>query len=268
MRMPARLSAMDAGFLQVESSSAPMHLGWAAVFATPEHGPRPSFEHLREHVHGRLDRAPRYRQRLVDTPRGGGDPVWLDDETFDIARHVRRARTRDLEALVDDVMSSPLDRDSPLWQLWIADLDDGCIGVVGKAHHCLVDGLAAVELMLLLLDPAPNPDPDAGGSARPWVAQSGPPRGWLLADGLLQRARQALKTPGHRSRKCSATLAGSSSLIQLAGGTDPVDEPVHRRADRRELRHARRHRRTSGVRSRSTRRARLVARILAAVLTG
>ena len=90
-RMPARLSAMDAGFLQVESSSAPMHLGWAAVFAAPEHGPRPSFEQLREHVHGRLDRAPRYRQRLVDTPLGGGDPVWLDDETFDIARHVRRA---------------------------------------------------------------------------------------------------------------------------------------------------------------------------------
>jgi WS/DGAT/MGAT family acyltransferase len=188
---------MDAGFLEIESPTAPMHLGWAAVFSAPDAGPSPSFEQLRAHIERRLDRAPRYRQCLVDTPPGGGDPVWLDDESFDIARHVRRAPTRRLEKLVDMVMSAPLERDRPLWELWIADtLADGSIGVVGKAHHCLVDGLAAVELMALLLDPTPQPEPGDAAAATPWVAQASPPRGRLLAAGLLQRALQALRMPG------------------------------------------------------------------------
>jgi diacylglycerol O-acyltransferase len=191
---PARLSAMDAGFLQIESSTAPMHLGWAAVFAPPDTRSRPRFEQLRAHVEQRLDRAPRYRQRLIDTPPGAGEPVWIDDERFDIARHVRRASTNDLGALVDSVMSSPLDRDSPLWELWIADtLDDGSIGVVGKAHHCLVDGLAAVELMALLLDATPDPEPVDAEQAS-WTPASHPTRTRLLLDGVLDRAQRLVVT--------------------------------------------------------------------------
>ena len=56
-------------------------------------------------------------------------------------------RSDRLAEVVDECMSKPLPRDRPLWQIWIADqLDDGRIGVVGKAHHCMVDGIAAVEL--------------------------------------------------------------------------------------------------------------------------
>ena len=57
-------------------------------------------------------------------------------------------------------MSTQLRRDRPLWQVCVADrLEDGRIGVVGKAHHCMVDGIAAVELGSLLLDPSPDPPP-------------------------------------------------------------------------------------------------------------
>ena len=58
-------------------------------------------------------------------------------------------------------MSEPLDRDLPLWEIWVADrLANGRIGVVGKAHHCMVDGIAAVELASLLLDPTTEPPPN------------------------------------------------------------------------------------------------------------
>ena len=88
------------------------------------------------------------------------DPVWIDDPDFDIGRHVRRARSGNLGEVADSVMSAQLDRDRPLWEIWIADrLDDGRVGVVGKAHHAMVDGIAAVELATLLFDPSPEPSP-------------------------------------------------------------------------------------------------------------
>ncbi len=160
----ARLSALDAAFLSLESPQAPMHVGWAARFAARADGSRPDFAAVSAHIASRLDRAPRYRQKLVAVPLGLGDPVWVDDADFDVTRHVRRADHGDFGRLVDEVMSTPLEHDRPLWELWIAeDAGDGRIGVVGKAHHCLVDGLAAVELMSLLLDVVA--DPPAGGAA-------------------------------------------------------------------------------------------------------
>jgi hypothetical protein len=68
-----------------------MYVGWAAVFKPPAGRPAPGFEELREHIHGRLRRAPRYRQRLAAVPFGLNDPVWVDDTEFDLNRHVRRA---------------------------------------------------------------------------------------------------------------------------------------------------------------------------------
>jgi diacylglycerol O-acyltransferase len=169
MPTAARLSPLDAAFLALESEHAPMHVGWAALFAPPPEGPRPSFEAIRRHIAGRLGRAPRYRQKLAEVPLGLDDPVWVDDPDFDIGLHVRRARGRDFGQLVDEIMSTPLDHDRALWELWIAErLDDDQIGVVGKAHHCLVDGLAAVELMGLLLDAGEEPETD-------------PPDGWTPA---------------------------------------------------------------------------------------
>lgn len=92
--MPApRLSALDASFLEVEAPTAHMHVGWAAVFAPRADGRRCSFDTLREHVVSRLDRAPRYRQKLATVPLGAHEPVWVDDEDFDARRHVRRARS-------------------------------------------------------------------------------------------------------------------------------------------------------------------------------
>src|SRR5690349_741063 len=75
-----RLSPLDASFLEVESATAHMHVGWAATFLPPADGPRPTFEELRDHIAARLGRAPRYRQRLAPVPLGLHEPAWIDDD--------------------------------------------------------------------------------------------------------------------------------------------------------------------------------------------
>lgn len=167
-----------------------MHVGWAAVFAPPEDGSGvPGFAELRAHVAARLDRAPRYTQRLAEVPLGVNAPLWVDDPEFGVGRHLRHTVSPDLGAVVDAVMSEPLPRDRPLWQMYVADrLADGRLGLVGKAHHCMVDGLAAVQLGTLLLDTEPQrppfalPDPDID-------AADPPEPGELLAGGVLDLLR-------------------------------------------------------------------------------
>src|SRR3954471_24053099 len=188
--MPStRLTALDASFLEVETSTAHMHVGWAATFATPRDGRAPRFEELRDHVESRLGRAPPYPQKPAEVPLGMSDPVWIDDPDFDVQRHVRHARSSDFHEVVDEVMSRQLDRDCPLWELWIADrLHDGRIGVVGKVHHCMVDGIAAVELASVLLDPSPEPPAQELEQWRP----SAPPDALrLLVEGTLDRVGRA-----------------------------------------------------------------------------
>jgi diacylglycerol O-acyltransferase len=182
-----RLSALDASFLAVETAASPMHVGWVAVYDPPEQGPSPTFAELFEHLAGRLALAPRYRQRLARVPFGLHEPVWVDDPGFDPAEHLLPAGGTDLSAIVDAVLSTPLARDRPLWEMWIADqLPGGRIGIVGKAHHCMVDGTAIVELSKLLLDADPDAtDPDAGDA---WAPVPAPSAGERLARAVAERA--------------------------------------------------------------------------------
>jgi WS/DGAT/MGAT family acyltransferase len=186
----SRLSALDASFLSVESPTAHMHVGWATTFDPPEEGRTPSFEELVDHVDRRLPRAPRYRQMVRQVPLDVTAPVWIDDPHFDVTRHVTRAESDRLTDVVDEFMSEPLPRDRPLWQLRLADrLDDGRVGLVGKAHHCMVDGIAAVELASLLVDPEPDaPDPEPDG----WTPAPPPDRGSLFGRALAARLREQL----------------------------------------------------------------------------
>ena len=241
-----RLTALDASFLEVESPRAHMHVGWAALFAPPADGTAPSFEELRDHIGVRIGRAPRYRQKLGEVPLGLSDPVWIDDPHFDVERHVLRAHGRDFQQVIDEVLAVPLERDRPLWELWIADrLDDGRIGVVGKVHHCMVDGVAAVELSALMLDP--SPDQVAEHHDR-WQPVGEPAALELLVDGLLARTMQlarlpklslrALRGPGQALGVATRALrAMRSSLAPARPATlnEPISPRRHLACARREL---------------------------------
>jgi diacylglycerol O-acyltransferase / wax synthase len=161
----ARLSGLDASFLAVETPTAHMHVGWVALFSPPSGGRAggmaPGFAELREHIGRRLCAAPRYRQKLAPVPFGLNAPEWIDDEAFCIDRHLYEA-PGPLRSLVDEVMSTPLRRDRPLWEMWVCadgvrdEHGEEGFAIIGKAHHCMVDGLAALELGSLLLDPTPQ----------------------------------------------------------------------------------------------------------------
>ena len=235
-----RLSPLDASFLAVETPTAHMHVGWAAVFEPRSNGVRPSFEQLREHIARRLPRAPRYRQTLKSVPLGVNAPVWVDDMDFDVERHVVAARSDRLGEVIEECMSKPLPRQRPLWQVSIAErLDDGRIGVVGKAHHCMVDGIAAVELGSLLLDPDPAAPPPAQDA---WAPESPPSGSRLLGRGLTDLARsqldlaaipaRAARSPrqalelASRARRAAAALLDAARPARLTPQLNPPISPL------------------------------------------
>lgn len=187
-----QLAPLDTSFLAVESGTAHMHVGWVSEFEPPESGELPSFEELRDHIGARLGRAPRYRQRLAEVPLGLSSPSWVDDPDFELERHVVRDRGTELSEVAAEVMSTPLDHERPLWEITIVDgLSNGGLGVIGKAHHCMVDGVAAVELASLLLDPEPDP---ADPPPDEWRADPSPDAAERLGRGLLSGAGSRLQT--------------------------------------------------------------------------
>jgi WS/DGAT/MGAT family acyltransferase len=195
-----------------------MHVGWAALFSPQSEASRPTFGEVRDHIAGRMARAPRYRQRLAPVPFDVSDPVWVDDEDFDIDRHVHRSLAGEIGEATDAVMSVPLDRERPLWEMWVADrLRDGRIGVVGKAHHAMIDGLAAVEMASLVLDVTPEPPPPEGDGWRPAPA---PDRARLLAEGVADRIGRAARVsswPLRQARHPRTLAAIAASGVRALG---------------------------------------------------
>jgi WS/DGAT/MGAT family acyltransferase len=181
-----RLSPLDGSLLRLESPQSHMHVGFSGVFAAPAGRPRPSVEALRERASGRLHEVPWCRWRLDAAPLGLSEPRWIDDAGFDLGFHIEELTRPDecvgaarFEALRSRILSIPLDRSRPLWQIFmIPRLEDGRVAIVGKIHHALVDGIAALQIVNLILDA----DPDAASQPPvPWRPRGRSGRlGWAL----------------------------------------------------------------------------------------
>jgi diacylglycerol O-acyltransferase / wax synthase len=173
-----RLSSLDASFLYVESSETPMNIGSVSIFTSPEGG----FDHekLVALIKARLAFVPRYRQRVKEVPLGLFRPVWVDDTSFDVSYHVRRSalpkpgNRAQLDELVARLMSRPLDRSRPLWEMYLIEgLADGQFAVVTKSHEALVDGLAALDISQVILDSDSQTSLSPPSSWRPATEPSG-----------------------------------------------------------------------------------------------
>ncbi len=170
-----RLTPLDTWFLRNETATCPMHVGSVMVFEAPDD----EHDHARlvEHISERIAGFPRYRQRVREVPGGLADPVWIDDPAFDVTYHVRRSALpqpgslEQLEELVARIMPRLLDRDRPLWEVYLVEgLADGRFAIITKTHQALVDGETALDIAHLIVDdsrhepPAdtdPAPDPGA-----------------------------------------------------------------------------------------------------------
>ena len=157
-----QMSLLDASFLYMENDDTPMHIGGVAIFE----GPPPTHDELTARFAAKLPLVPRYRQHVRFLPLDLGRPAWVDDEHFSLDYHLRRTALpapgghAELDTLVGRVMSQHLDRARPLWEAWIVEgLEDDRWALVSKVHHCMVDGVASVDLMSLLFDAEPDPAP-------------------------------------------------------------------------------------------------------------
>ena len=162
--MPDRLSPLDVSFLYFEEPTTPMHVGAVTVFQAPEEG----FDHDRlvELIAARIAFVPRYRQRVRWVPGRLANPLWVDDERFDLAYHVRRSALprpgteSQLAELVARVQSRPLDRTRPLWEMYLVEgLAGGRFALITKTHSAVVDGVAAVDIGQVILDQHPDARP-------------------------------------------------------------------------------------------------------------
>jgi diacylglycerol O-acyltransferase len=211
--MAERLSALDGAFLRLETERAPMHVGWRALFEPPASRTRPTLETVRALVAARVALVPRCRQRLAFPAFGIGEPAWVDDHGFNAADHVV-ALSAEHEALSldafdvrsDRFFSAPLDRGCPLWQIGLAPrLEDGRIGVVGKVHHAMADGIAATEIALLLFDSSPTTEP---GDAPAWCPAPAPTSTRLALEALVDAAGAPLQLARALGRTPRRTMAG------------------------------------------------------------
>jgi diacylglycerol O-acyltransferase len=112
----------------------------------------------------RIHLVPRLRQRLEEPPLGIANPVWADDPSFDLDWHVRQVSLpepgsdTELGSLVGREFSHRLDRSRPLWEATVVEgLKDGRKALLMKVHHALVDGMAAIGMAALVLDPSEEP---------------------------------------------------------------------------------------------------------------
>lgn len=175
-----RLSPLDASFLHVEDSVTHMHIGSVSIME----GPAPAYEALRNMLATKLPSVRRYRQVVRSVPFDLGRPVWADDPYFNIEYHLRHTalphpgNDAQLRNLVGRVMAQQLDRQRPLWEMWMVEgLPQEMWAIISKVHHCMVDGVAGSDLLGMILDVSPDPVPV---EETPWIPAL-PPAGWELA---------------------------------------------------------------------------------------
>ena len=210
-----RLSGLDASFLYLETSTQPMHVCSILELDTSTMSGGYSFDRLRDALSLRIKAMPEFREKLANSPLNLDHPVWVDDDDFDVERHLHRiglptpgGRT-ELSEICGHIASLPLDRRRPLWEMWViegvAGTDchhDGRLAVMTKVHHAAVDGVTGANLMSRLCStepdaPAPSPVEGVGGGS-----------GWQIAvGGLFRYAARPLRLTDVVSQTMSSVVA-------------------------------------------------------------
>lgn len=226
-----RLTSLDASFLYLEDATTPMHVGSVMIFDPPKAGF--DYENVIDLVSNRIAYVPRYRQKIHHIPGRISNPIWVDDQDFDITYHVRRSALpkpgsiAQLEEFVGRVQARALDRDRPLWELYLVEgLERGRFAIVTKTHEALVDGVNAIDIGQVIVDPESGREEQIPHT---WHARPTPTAVELLAES----AWSMLRSPG---RVISDSVDAMSNLHTLSrrvlGGATEVLGALARTATR------------------------------------
>jgi diacylglycerol O-acyltransferase len=214
-----RMSGLDASFYLLEDENTPLHVAAAIILE----GPVPDYGDIVRLVAAKLPAVERYRQRVRSVPLHLGRPVWVDDPHFQILYHVRHTAvpapgtTDQLRRLAGRIIAQRLDPAKPLWELWVVEgQEGGRWAIIGKVHHCMVDGVAGMDLIASMfdLDPdAPQPEPPR----QEWVPAPSPSALRLLGEALVDNALQPLRLVSALP-DAAASLGRVPRLLGYAGG--------------------------------------------------
>ena len=217
-----RLTALDAAFLALEDANVSMSVGVVALFeAAPLRTDEGALDmaRVRAFMEVVLQDTPRFRQRLHWTP-GFRHPVWVDDPRFNLVYHVRHTALpqpgsiRQLKRLAGRVFSQKLDREKPLWEMWfVENVEEDRLALILKAHHCMVDGIAGIDLLANIM----RPDSDASvPPAKPWIPRPAPTERRLFVDECLHRAGLPLSLAGAGLRAVRHPMEALEEVVEGA----------------------------------------------------
>jgi diacylglycerol O-acyltransferase len=173
---PRQLSSVDASFLYLETPEMPMHVGSMAIFRLKDGYEGDFFEDFKAMIASRLHIAPILKSRLAKTPLDIDHPSWVEDDQFDIDRHIFRASLPAphnrvvLERIVGWMHAKLLNRARPLWEFYVFEgMENNEIGLYSKIHHACIDGGAGAALTNMVYDisPVPREVPQPTGQAKP-----------------------------------------------------------------------------------------------------
>jgi diacylglycerol O-acyltransferase / wax synthase len=216
-----RLRARDLAYLDLETPTAPRHNATVEVFDPGESGF--DYDRFVELVLDRISFVPRYRQRVQSVPGGLANPVWVDDEHFDIGYHVRRSALPrpgsidQLRELTARIVSRPLDRQRPLWEIYFVEgVEHGRVALLYKTHQALVDGVETVDLGQVVLDKDAEPRLLGGDDGGEWQPHRTPSPAALVTSALRANLgpRTAVDSVRHTTE---ATLREADRLASRVG---------------------------------------------------
>lgn len=227
---------MDASFLAFEDANIHMHVAAVALFdAAPLTDSSGKLDY--DAIHLAIERAipttPKFRQKLTKIPLFGYS-VWVDDDRFNLEYHVRHTALpspgdeRRLKRLAGRILSQKLDRGKPLWEMWVVEgVEGGRFALIIKAHHCMVDGVAGMDVLNRLLRLEPDP---TSPEAAPWTPRPPVPGGRLFFDELQRRTsaqfdlfRWGRKLATAPRRTTSDLIGAVRGITELArAGADPA----------------------------------------------
>ena len=232
-----QLSPQDAAFLDSDSAHANANVSLLHIYdqSTAPQG-KVRFKTILAHIESRLGASPVFRRKLMRLPLGLDRPYWVDDPHFDLEYHVRHIALpkpgdwRQFCIQVSRIHARPLDRNRPLWEIYVIegldsflDLPEGSFALLTKTHHAALDVEHDGELTARLHDasPAVTPPPPAA----PWFPDAPPAVLPLMARSVLLQAMAPRRLAGSVSQRLrrlapsSVTLAGD---VLLAGPEMPL----------------------------------------------
>ncbi len=247
-----RLSAQDLQLLVLESPSTPMHIVSTEIY---RNGPLigddggVDINAFRDHVDAILHRIPRYRKKLKWISYAD-IPVWIDDTSFNLEYHIRHTAlprpgsTEQLKNLTARILERSLDRERPLWELWLVEgLPGRRYAIISKIHYCMLSSLDGLSINHVLMSQTPE---QIVPQAPPFVPGKAPSEVSLLWDewnrryaqpiDALRNAGELLRRPregiGELEKRLGAVRNSLSSMIRRPPDTPVNGElSVHRRVE-------------------------------------